>query len=300
MNRSAVVRVLAGGVAILLLVSSQQPLIARQPRERVLYVNAFDKDTRKPVTGLGVSDFAVREDGVAREVLRVTPASTPMAMAVLIDNTQSATRAIPDIRNAVTAFVNITAGLGPTALVSFADRPTILVDYTTTSKTLLDGVGRIFAMPNSGPTLLDAIRETSQGLRKREEDRAAMVVILNENIEFSNLHYMQVLQSLRESGAQLHAVVLSDTRSPGRSDAVINRDTVLDRGPRESGGVRWDVLAASALEGQLQNLAGMLKSQYRLVYARPESLIPPERVVVSAVKAGVEANGGPARGQAVR
>ena len=300
MDRAAVIRMLAGGVAALALAAPLQPLLATQARERVLYVNAFDPDTRKPVKGLTVRDFAVREDGIAREVLRVTPATTPMAVALLVDNTQAASNAIPDIRNAVTAFVKATEGLGPTALIGYADRPTILTDYTTTSKALLTGVGRIFAMPGSGATLLDAIRETAQGLARREEDRAAMVVIATEHVEFSNLHYTQVLETLGKSGAQLHVVVMTSPGASLTSDEARNRASVLDRGPRESGGIRWDVLATSAFEGQLQNLAQVLQSQYRVIYARPESLIPPERVEVSAAKPGVEARGAPARGQAVR
>jgi hypothetical protein len=300
MDRAAVIRMLAGGVAALLLATPQQPLLAKQARERALYVNAFDRETRKPVAALTVRDVVVREDGIAREVLRVTPATTPMAIAILVDNTQAASNAIPDIRGAVTSFLKLTEGLGPTALIGYADRPTILTDYTTTSKALVTGVGRIFAMPGSGATLLDAIRETAQGLAKREEDRAAIVVIATEHTEFSNLHYTQVLETLRKSGAQFHVVILSTTGAALTTDEARNRATVLDRGPRESGGIRWDVLASSAFQSQLENLAQVLKRQYRVIYARPESLIPPERVDVSAAQPAVEVHGAPARGQAVR
>jgi hypothetical protein len=302
MDRSAIAHLLAGGIAVLTLASTEPKVSAAavQARERVLYVNAFDRDSHKAAAGLGASDFAVREDGVAREILRVTPATTPMAVALLVDNTQAATLAIADIRLAVTAFVNNTRGLGPLAVIGYADRPTILADYTTVDKTLLASVGRIFAMPGSGSTLLDAIRETARGLRKREEDRAAIVIISTENTEFSNLHYSQVLDAVRDSGAQLHAVVLTNPSASLRSDEARNRAFVLDQGPRETGGIRWDVLAASAFENQLRELAGVLTAQYRVVYARPESLIPPERVEVSAVKAAIDARGAAARGEAAR
>ena len=43
-----------------------------------------------PVPDLGPSDFIVREDGVAREVLRVAPAIEAMQIAVLVDNSAAA------------------------------------------------------------------------------------------------------------------------------------------------------------------------------------------------------------------
>jgi hypothetical protein len=184
--------------------------------------------------------------------------------------------------------------------MTFADRPTIVVDYTTSQKDLQAGVGRLFAMPGSGATLLDALRDASRGLARREAERTAVVVIASENTEFSNLHYTQVLDALRDSGAQMHAVVLVNPRASLTNDEARNRATVLDRGPRESGGVRVDILVSSAFESQLRDLAGLLKSQYRVIYGRPESLIPPERVEVSAAKPGIEMRGAPARGQTGR
>jgi hypothetical protein len=297
MQRSIALRVLAGGVALAALIAGHPSLDAAQGSERVLYVNAFDKATRQPVTGLGPSDIIVREDGVAREVLRVTPATSPMPIALLFDNTQAATPAISDIRRAISAFLTAAQGVGPIALISYADRPTILVDYTTSAKDLESGVGRVFAMPGSGGTLLDAIRETSQGLARRESDRAAIVLLATETVEFSTLHYTQVLDALRTSGAQLHAVVYTVPGASIINDEARNRASVLDRGPRESGGIRVDVLATSAFEEQMRDLGTILRSQYRVIYARPQSLIPPDKVEVSAAKAGVEAQGAPARNQ---
>jgi hypothetical protein len=50
----------------------------------------------------------------------------------------------------------------------------------------------------------------------------------------------------------------------------------------------------------LRDVAVLLNSQYRVVYARPESLIPPERVELSSAKPGVEARATAARGQATK
>ena len=289
-------RASAGSVAVLLCTAA----LLAQSNERVAYVNAYDEKTRVPITGLGVRDLVVREDGAAREVLRVTPATSPMAVTILVDNTQAATAHIGDIRRALASFVKSLQGLGPVAIVGVADRPTILRDYTTDQKQLQDGVGKVFAMSGAGATLLDAIVEISRGLQKREEDRAAIVILTTENLEFSTRHYNEVLEALARGGAQLHAVILNTPAGTSLDDPARNRASVLDLGPKNSGGTRSDVLTSQAFEGELQELAAILKSQHRLVYARPQTLIPPEKLEISSAKPGVLASGGAARGQGAR
>jgi hypothetical protein len=288
--------VLLGGAAALLFSIG----IFAQANERIAYVSAWDAKTRAPITGLGTDAFTVREDGAAREVLRVTPATTPMAVAILVDNSQAATNHVSDIRRALTAFVKTLDGVGPIAIIGIGDRPTILRDYTTSQKELAAGIGKVFAMPGSGATLLDAIVETSQGLQRREEDRAAIVILTTENVEFSTRHYQDVLEALKKGGAMLHAVVLTTPAGTRLDDPSRNRASVLDRGPKESGGTRTDVLASQAFEVTMKELGAILKSQHRVVYARPQTLIPPEKLEIKSAKPGVEASGGQARGQALR
>jgi hypothetical protein len=53
-----------------------------------------------------------------------------------------------------------------------------------------------------------------------------------------------------------------------------------------------------AFEPTLKDLAARLKTQYRVVYARPASLIPPEKIEISSAKPGLDARGAPARERA--
>jgi hypothetical protein len=289
-------RLAAGSVVALI---ASVALLA-QSNERVAYVSAYDEKTRAPITGLGVRDFVVREDGAAREILRVTPATSPMAVTILVDNSQDATSSIADIRRGLASFVKALDGIGPVSIIGVADRPTVLRDYTTDQKQLQEGAGKVFAMPGSGATLLDAIVEISRGIERREEDRAAMVILTTENTEFSTRHYSEVLEALKRGGAQMHAVILNTRKGASLDDPARNRASVLDRGPRESGGTREDVLTSQAFEAKLLELAAILKGQHRVVYSRPQSLIPPEKLEISSAKAGVAASGGAARGQAAR
>jgi VWFA-related protein len=266
-----------------------------QAVQRSLYVSVLN-DAGAPVPDLGPSDFIVREDGLAREVLRVAPATDPMQIAVLVDNSQAARDDIADLRKALHAFVtamtagSAAGGKNELAIIGLADRPTILTDYTSDRTKLLKGVDRIFSTPQSGTLLLQAIIEACQGFKKHEAARPVIVAVTTEGPELSDRYYDLVLEPLLASGAAFHAIVLGPPGG-GTSDAARDRGVVLDRGTRETGGRHDNVLTSMSLTSKLAEVAAELTHQYKVTYARPQSLIPPEHVTVAAAKAGMTARG---------
>src|ERR1700681_4490345 len=103
-----------------------------QTIQRSMYVSVLN-EADAPVSDLGPSDFLVREDNVAREVLRVAPADEPMQIAVLVDNSQAARDYIRDIRVGVESFVNeMTNGTKhEISIIALAERPTILAEASS-------------------------------------------------------------------------------------------------------------------------------------------------------------------------
>jgi len=258
-------------------------------RERVIYTSVVDKDG-EPVAGLGPDDFIVREDGVRREVLRVTPATEPILIALLVDNSRAAEDDVRNIRDALVKFVQQMLTGNEIALIGLADRPTIVQDYTQNAELLKAAIGRIYAQPGSGMTLLDALVEVSRGLERREGPRAVIIPVITDGPEFTNRYYKQVVESLKAGGAGLHAVTIG-TFSASMNDALRNRASVLDEGPRVTGGQRITVLSSMGLENALSRLGRELSNQYKVVYGHPESLLQPENVTVTSNKPGLTARG---------
>ena len=58
------------------------------------------------------------------------------------------------------------------------------------------------------------------------------------------------------------------------------RDVMLDIGPEQTGGHRIDLSTTNGLPEVLSRLARELTSQYRVVYAGTDSLVPPQMVEV--------------------
>jgi VWFA-related protein len=290
--RLALMAALVGGVVV---AGTRADLGAQAgARERTLFVSAVDSKG-EPVEGLALTDFIVTEDGRQREILRVSRAVEPMDIAVLADTSAAAAQAIPSMRDGLKAFVGTLSGDHQIAIIGLADRPTILQDYTGNRTQLENAVGRLFSMSSSGMTLLDAIVETSAGLRRREATRAVIVPVMTNGTEFTTRHSRDVIEAVRGAGASLHAVVVGVLDFTTFEDR--ERSIVLDEGTRTTGGQHVTLLTESALVQGLQRVARQLSSQYKVVYGRPDSLIPPDKIAVASAKAGVTMRGTPARGQ---
>ena len=259
-----------------------------QAKPTDIYVSVMDAKGA-PATGVTAEDFRVREDGTAREVLKAGPATEPLTVALLIDDSQAASPALQMIREAVEAFIASLAGKGEMSVVSIGERPTIVVDYTTDQKRLQDGAKRIFPRSGAGAYLMDAIVDVSRGMKKREAARPVIVVLMMENgVEFSNRHYDNVLSELAKGGAALHVVSLGQP-SGSLSDELRNRDQVVANGTERSGGRRDNVLALTAAAPKMKQVAQELLHQYVVTYARPDTLIPPEKVEVTVARPGLTA-----------
>jgi len=291
------------GIVALLLVCSAAASPAAvsdasaQALERSLIVSALDAKGQ-PVGRLDPADVIVREDGVRREVLRIVPATDPMQVALLVDNTAAAEPHIANLRDGLKAFVR---GLGSghaLSLVTFADRPTLVVSLAAQPEPVLEAIDRLFAQPSSGAYLLDAVVDAARGFIRREAPRPVMVVVMTEGIEFSTTPYDVALDRLAASGAQLHVLVLTGNAASDTITEVRNRNLFIDRGTRDTGGRRDNLLTSMGLDRVLGNLADELTHQYKVTYARPQTLIPPSRVEVASAREGLIVRGVPVKAPA--
>ena len=257
-----------------------------QVDERTLYASVVDKNDA-PVAGLSASEFIVREDDTAREVLRVLPATEPMHIAVLVDTSQAIEEHMLDVRTALRDFFKQMGGKHEIALIGLGERPTVLSDYTGDAARLDKAIGSVFARSGSGTYILDGIVETSNGFRRRKAARPHIIVYAARGPEFSERYHQSVIEALRESGATLHTLMLNKQGAGMNTREEQELAKTVADGTRMTGGRRDDLLTPMALSERLQSLGRELESQYQIVYARPQRLVPPKTLEVTSKRPSV-------------
>lgn len=267
----------------------------RESRERHVFASVVDKNS-VPVPGLGPADFAVAEDGAVREILRVAPASAPMQLALLIDNSDAVEPLIPDLRKAVTAFVQRVLEANPTSeisLMTFGERPVTEVPYTSSAIPLLRAAGGLFPRSGSGAYLLQAIPDACKALTKHGATRPVIVAFTSEEgPEFGDNRHARIIEALKAAGATLWTVAYQPPESPSSARFANTpegreRMDVLNTVTVDTGGENKVTLASSSLEATFLNLATMLASQYEVTYSRPVALVPPQRLALTVKRPGV-------------
>jgi hypothetical protein len=90
-------------VALVLVSIGSAPPAPAQQAERHVFVTVLDQ-AGAPILDLGPGDFQVQEDGLVRPIVRVGLANDPMRVALLVDNSDAASRALVHIRTALNMF----------------------------------------------------------------------------------------------------------------------------------------------------------------------------------------------------
>jgi VWFA-related protein len=290
-------RIFGATVVLLTVVLLQAPAPLAQAVQRSIYVSVLNA-AGAPVPDLEPADFLVREDNLSREVLKVGTVDTPLSVALMVDTSAASRNNIRDIREAAIEFIKGVTGTDvkhQVALIGIGERPTVLVDYTSDQARLLKGIGLVFTHEQSGAYLLDGVIEASQGFKKREAQRPVIVAIATRGPEFSNRYHDQVLSALNGAGASFHIVMIGPPPADLTTNEGRERALTFSMATEASGGRYDNVLAGSAMPDRLKQVANELTHQYLVTYARPQMLIPPEKITIAAKRTDLVVRGTPVK-----
>ena len=241
--------------------------------EATVYANVIDNQN-KHVTGLGLVDLFVKEDGVERPVISAEPATAELQVAILVDDNGTGI-----FRFGLNALGEMLQGRASISLSVVTNQVQRVFDYTTDPKIWHAGFERTGIRPATpeGGQLLEGIYSAEKDITRREPRRPVIIALTVGGEEQSPLPSRRVLDDLNKSRASLHVLFVDiPAVRPSRpvakpSDLLegnFNLSRVLGDGPAESGGRRREVLAMNALAVEVQAIARDLLAQYAITYSR--------------------------------
>lgn len=250
-----------------------------------------------PLESLALDEIAVVENGVARPVTRVERDTRPLDVAMLVDSSAAVGSSYRlNVVPAVVRFLNRLPKGSRCMVWTTGDRPTKVLDLTAelaeADRALKRGV------PQGGSTLLDAIYEAAEDLKKKEGGRRAMLVVAAVGVEFSGRDRFQIVEKTRGTLESFDAVLFEDSGLEA-SRAVSNEDRfnteyVLGELAKATGGLVDRPLSALGIETALDKIAADLKGRFRVSYATiPE--IKERKIQVSVARPGVKIRAGSPR-----
>ncbi len=255
-----------------------------------LYFSVVDQ-TGSPVTDMTAEEFTVRLGGTECEILSAT-LNVPMRVTVLVDNSEGTRDAIVYIRRGLERFLDAMPQGHEIALISLARNPRWIVRHTTNREELKERMGLIQRDRGSGSTFLDALVEAGGRFEDAEGKRSVIVAITNHGQGSSNSNqaaYELLVNRVIAQGATVHVLLLTTNRAGSGLQLDVARELT------QMTGGRYEALnVGTGFPDKLESLAEEISSrqaelatQYRVIYARPESVAPG-----SAIQAGVRRAGG--------
>jgi hypothetical protein len=146
-------------------------------RVRRVFVNIVNRQGGEPVLDLGTADFEVAEAGGKREVLRASLANEPMRIALIVDTSDGASKALTDFRTGLVAFLDTLPPEPEVMLVSTGRQTRVRVPPTTDRRKVREAAAGIFS--DGGATVLsDTLLDMDDRFFRKAENRWPVFVIL--------------------------------------------------------------------------------------------------------------------------
>ena len=264
------------------------PSVAAQNRNEV-FVHVVDQ-SGEAVTDLSLNEFVVKEGEIYCGIVSADRTTEPMRVALLVDNSDRINKAsalIP-LREGLDAFLATLPPPHEVGLFTIGGNIQWRVDFTTDRVQLRTSAGEIFADADTGPIMLDAVRETWERRFGVDEPWPVFAVIVTDGSESSDsmneAQFNEFVGDLVSGGATIHAVLLSSRGGSMVTNYAINLT-------QNTGGVYTPLASATRLEGALTELAILMNDhydevseRYRLVFECPES--PGARVQAGVSRRG--------------
>ena len=229
----------------------------------VVEASVYDKNGRF-VPKLGLTDFALRDDGELQTISFASQQAVPVTFALLIDSSQSMSYSVAFVRAAAR---RLSAYLRPNDRVIVAPFTTGLLPVTGPTddhKTMLEAIGSV--RNDGGTAILDSLANLA-GRMNNLEGRRAIILVTDGYDENSIWTVEETLKALHKVQATVHVVGIG-----GIAGISLKGQEVLKRLATETGGRAFFPWRIEDLADVYETLAVDVQTRYLLAYTPSNQL----------------------------
>jgi Ca-activated chloride channel homolog len=230
----------------------------------VVQATVKDRDGRL-ISGLGVDDFRLYEDGVEQRISQFTGERVPVSLGIAVDVSDSMFGVrIADARRAIDRFVLTLLDEDDEAfLMVFNHAPLIKAQWTRPPKAL---AGHLDAVkPFGGTAIYDALIKAVPMFEKRRHERCGLVLISDGADTASDARLQDALRRLNLSDAFVFGIAIDAPSGPAINHGF--SPEALNEIASQTGGYTEVIRDSAELGGATERIASELNHQYTLAYA---------------------------------
>ena len=256
----------AGGIPIEPLSNLGLAVIKTAVKLVLVPVSVTDTNQRF-VTGLSQDNFQIFEGKTPQSIQHFSREDVPVSIGIILDVSGSMGDKVERLREAVHQFCNAANPQDEFFLITFADQPRVVADFTASAAEIEKEL--VFTQPKGRTSLLDAIH---MGLRKMKEARygkKALLVISDGGDNHSRFGEKEVKGLARESDVLIYSIGVFDRSVPTPEEML--GPALLSEVSEPTGGRAYTLDNPNEMPAVARHIGLELRTQYVLAY-RPKDL----------------------------
>jgi Ca-activated chloride channel family protein len=232
----------------------------------VLVPVSITDDLNRPVVGLDQQNFQLFENKKPQEIKNFSSEDAPVSIGILLDVSGSMSDKLERARDAVLQFCEAANPQDEFFLITFADAPQLVTDFTTNQDNL---AADLVTTHSKGRTsLLDAIYMGVRKMRKAQYARKALLIISDGGDNHSRYSERDVKSAIRESDISIYAVGTYD-RWVATHEELLGPE-LLRSVADLTGGQAFSLTNPGDMPAVTRNIGTRLRHQYVIAY-QPQS-----------------------------
>jgi Ca-activated chloride channel homolog len=218
------------------------------------------------IGGLGKDSFILLENGQAQQIRSFSTEDAPISLGVIFDVSGSMADKIDESRQAIVDFFRTANPQDEFFLVTFSDRPQVLVDFTSSVDDIQKRLS--YAVPHGTTSLLDAIYLGLNRMREAHNSRKALLIISDGGDNHSRYTENEIADLVREADVQIFAMGIFDRGA--KTPEELHGPELLAAITGATGGQTFFIHSPGELPDVATKIGLELRNEYLLGY-RPKN-----------------------------